>query len=133
MTTTGLYFFTVEITNGLGDTYTDTIGILVLDEAKIDALLRAKWEGMRQALTQGNIEETLDFFDSTTQNAYGNFFAANPQFLGEMAQLLNDIRFVNIMRNSVEYDIRTIKDGKEYSFYLLFVKDKNGLWKIKSF
>ncbi len=133
MTTTGLYLFTVEITNGLGDTYTDTIGILVLDVAEIDALLRAKWEGMRQALTQGNIEEVLDFFDSTTQNAYGNFFTANPQLLGEMSQSLNDIRFINIMKNSVEYDIRAIKNGKEYSFYLLFVKDENGLWKIKSF
>jgi len=133
MITTGLYSFTVEVTNGLGETYTDTISILVLDKAEMDALLRAKWEGMRQALTKGDIEEVSNFFDSTTKNAYGDFFTANPQLLGDMAQLLNDIQFINMMKNSVEYDIRTIKNGTEYSFYLLFVKDKNGLWKIKSF
>jgi len=37
------------------------------------------------------------------------------------------------MNDSAEYDIRTIEDAKEYSYYLLFVRDRNGLWKIWAF
>ena len=50
-----------------------------------------------------------------------------------MAQVLDDIQFVRTDENSAEYDIRATKDGTEYSFYLLFIKDDKGLWKIKSF
>jgi hypothetical protein len=34
---------------------------------------------------------------------------------------------------SVEYDIRIFRDGNEYSFYLLFEMDEDGLWKIVGF
>jgi hypothetical protein len=38
------------VTDDQSNTYTDTVAVLVLDVAELDALLRAKWEGMKTAL-----------------------------------------------------------------------------------
>ncbi|MBF0118890.1 MAG: hypothetical protein HQK79_08640 [Desulfobacterales bacterium] len=129
----GIYYLTVEALDEQNNSYTDTIAIQVFDQSEFDALLREKWEGMREALKKHNINAAADFFDYSTKDAYKKAFASNPDLLSDMAEKLNDIQFINSNENSCEYDIRAIKDGKEYSFYLLFVKDKDGIWKIKSF
>ena len=133
ITTPGIYYFTAEVTDDQSNTFTDTVAVQVINEAVLDALLRAKWEGMRTALTQNDVDGAISYFDSSTQDAYQTVFTNNPQLLVQMAQVLNDIRFIRTDENSVEYDIRATKDGTEYSFYLLFIKDEQGLWKIKSF
>lgn len=40
---------------------------------------------------------------------------------------------VKIEDNSAEYEVITTRNGKIYSFHLLFVRNTNGLWKIKRF
>jgi hypothetical protein len=133
ITTPGIYYFTADVMDDQSNTYTDTVAVLVLDQAVLDALLRVKWDEMRSALTQNDVDSAVSYFDSSTQDAYQTVFTANPQLLTQMAQKLDDIQFIDVMKHSVEYDIRATKDGTEYSFYLLFIKDDKGLWKIKSF
>ncbi|MBN2568168.1 MAG: hypothetical protein JXB42_01935 [Deltaproteobacteria bacterium] len=133
MTTPGVYYFTAHVTDSENNVYTDTVAIQALDEAELDALLRSKWEGMRQALAQNNIAAATGYFDDSKKDAYYNIFTALSSKLPQISQELDDIQFIKTMYNAAEYDIRTTRDGKEYSFYLLFVKDENGLWKIRSF
>jgi hypothetical protein len=133
MTTPGVYYFTAEVTDTENNTYTDTIAIQALDKAELDAFLRAKWEGMRQALAQNDIDTATGFFADSKKDAYQRIFTALSSKLPQISQELGDIQFIRMMYNSAEYDIRTTRDGNEYSYYLLFVKDENGLWKIMSF
>ncbi len=88
---------------------------------------------MRQALTQNDIDGAASFFDDFSKDACKGTFTALSPLLPQIAQELGDIQFIRMMKNSAEYDIRTIEDGKEYSYYLLFVRDENGIWKIRSF
>jgi hypothetical protein len=46
---------------------------------------------------------------------------------------MSQIYLVKIENDRAEYEIITTRDNITYSFYLLFIKDKNGLWKIKGF
>jgi len=133
MTIEGIYYFTVEVEDGQCNIYTDTIAIQVLDKAELDALLTAKWEGMREALAKNDIDSAVSYFDDFSKDAYRETFTALSTLLPQIAQELGDIQFIRMMRNSAEYDVRTIRVGKEYSFYLLFVRDEDGLWKIRSF
>jgi hypothetical protein len=41
----GVYYFSAEVTDTESNLYTDTIAVVVLDQAELDALLRAKWGG----------------------------------------------------------------------------------------
>lgn len=133
ITIPGIYYFTAEV-EYQGETYADTVAIQVLSEAELDALLRAKWEGMKAALAQNDIDSAVSYFDDFSKDSYGAIFnALTSQQRLQITQEFSDIKFIRIMKNSAEYDIRTVRDDKEYSFYLLFVRDEDGLWKIRSF
>ena len=132
MTTEGIYYFTAEV-NHESNTYTDTIAIEVMDEAALDGLLRARWNGMRQALIQNDIDTAVSYFTNSSKGSYQEMFSALSSDLSQIEQELGDIQFIKIMNSSVEYDIRITRHGEEYSFYLLFLRDEDGLWKIRSF
>jgi len=59
--TPGLYYFTAEVDHE-GTIYADTIAVLVMDEGELDALLRAKWEAMRQALAASDVDTAVSYF-----------------------------------------------------------------------
>jgi len=129
----GLYFPRVTVTDNQGNVYTETTIVNVLSREEMDALLRSKWEGMKGALSQGDIESAASYFDESAKSGYKEHFTVLAPMLSEIVQDLNDIQLIGMMTNAIEYDIRTIREGTEHSFYLLFVKDKDGLWKIRSF
>jgi hypothetical protein len=129
----GLYFPRVTVTDNQGNTYTETTLVNVLFREEMDALLRSKWEGMKGALSQGDIEGAISYFDDFTKPGFKEHFTVLSPMLAQIVQELNDVQFIGMMKNAIEYDIRTIRNGIEHSFYLLFVRDKDGLWKIRSF
>jgi len=133
ITTPGMYYFTAEVEDAGNNIYTDTIAIEVMDQSQLDALLTAKWEGMRQALAQNDIDAAISYFHDSTKSRYKKSFAALSSVLTQIAQELDDIQFIRMMYNSAEYDVQVERDGKIYSFYILFEKDNNGIWKIRSF
>jgi hypothetical protein len=129
----GLYFPRVTVIDNQGNVYTETTLVNVLSRGEMDAFLRSKWEGMKGALSQGNIEDAISYFDDFAKSGYKEHFTVLTPMLSQIVQELNDIQFIGMMPNAIEYDIRAIRDGIENSFYLLFVRDKDGLWKIRSF
>jgi len=129
----GLYFPKITVTDTQGNAYTQTTLLHIVSREEMDTLLRSKWEGMKGALSQGNIEGAISYFDDFSKAGYKEHFTVLSPIVSQIVQELNDIQLIRMMKNAIEYDIRTIRNGKEYSFYFLFVRDKDGLWKIRSF
>ena len=50
-----------------------------------------------------------------------------------MAADMGQLRLVRVREWLAEYDLRTVRSGVEYSFQVLFMKDTDGLWRIRSF
>jgi hypothetical protein len=46
---------------------------------------------------------------------------------------LPHVTMVNVKDTIAEVDMRDLIDGVTYSFYLLFVKDRDGIWRIRNF
>jgi hypothetical protein len=88
--TPGLYFFIAEVDNE-GTTYADTIAILVMDQGELNALLRAKWEAMRQALAQSDIDTAVDYFANFSKEGYRETFNIVSSILPQISQDLDDI------------------------------------------
>jgi hypothetical protein len=109
------------------------MGIVVLSEAELDALLRGKWESMRNRLASGDIEGVLVFFDEDAKEDYRDLFNTLSSMLPTIAQELSDIQIIKYRQNAAIYDIQTIRDGIVYSFQLLFTKDSAGIWRINPF
>ncbi|MEW6417392.1 MAG: PKD domain-containing protein [Nitrospirota bacterium] len=133
MTVEGIYYFTATTTGPDGLTYQDTTAITVLNRTQMDSLLKAKWEAMKEALMRGDTNEAVKDFDDFTKDAFKEVFTALLPQITQVVQEMSDIQIIRLIDNTTEYDIRVSRDGKEYSFYLLFIKGPDGIWKIRSF
>jgi len=101
---------------------------------KLDISLRSKWDAMRDALYKNEIERALRYFSVSSRNAYRNLFSAlSKKECKQLAQDLSNIRFIREMGYSAEYDLRRSLNGNEHSFQIIFEKDLDGKWHIKSF
>jgi hypothetical protein len=133
MTVEGIYYFIASVTGPDSNVYQDTIAIIALNQTELDNMLRGKWEGMKNKLQIGDIEGSLVFFDEFTKQDYRELFNAIASILPTIAQDMSDIQLIKYTRNVAIFDIRTTRNGMEYSFQLLFTKDGNGIWRITSF
>jgi len=120
-----------------GETYTDTIAIQVLIEAELDALLRAKWNGMKTALVNGDIEGALNLHHEAFKDRYESIYNLLGNDLPILAQEMLDIELIFAEGDRAKYAINRDHDidGQivTVTYYIYFSKDGNGLWKIERY
>lgn len=134
--TIGLYYITVE-TGHEGYAYSDTIAILVMDEAKLDALLQAKWNAMNSALIDGNIEKALTYHHEISREKYEAIYNLLGSELQVKVQQMQDIEFMFAEGYRAKYRINREHhiNGQlvTITYYIYFIKDEKGLWKIEEY
>ncbi len=132
MTTEGIYAFTVQASGPDGILYQDTVFVAVFSAAQIDALLRVKWEGMKGALSNQDIDGAVMYFASAAQGVYKRLFTGLKPVLSRVVDELNTARVnrISIRNNMAIYEILVERNGTTYSFQLQFIKDNDGVWKI---
>jgi hypothetical protein len=129
----GLYFPTVTLTGPQGQSATATAVVNVLSKDEMDVLLKGKWEGMRQALKGGDLERALNYFERRSRATYEKQFTALRPVLGEVGAEMGEIVLARLEEGWAEYEIIAARNGITSSFHLLFVRDHDGLWRIKVF
>lgn len=127
----GLYFPTVSIKTADGEIFSKKILVNVFPMPD----LGKKWDNMKSALTAGDVQAAANSFSLSTRDAYQKQFQAlkDAGVLDQVVAGMGDMQIVKTMGTAAEGDMRVTQDGKEYSFYVLFVKDEDGIWRIKSF
>jgi hypothetical protein len=137
ITTPGVYYFTVEITDDQSNVYTDTVAIEVLDLAQFDVLLKGKWAGMKDSLMNGDIENALDFFHDSVRQDYQEIFDILIDQLPVIASELGEIELNYVQDIVAKYRIEREEEiqGQVYniSYNIRFIKGPDGLWRIESF
>jgi len=129
----GLYFSKVTVTDSQNNTYAETTIAHVLSREAMDALLRAKWEGMKGALNQGNINEALNYFVTDSREEYREIFELLAPQLPALVSAMREINLVEIKGNMAEYYIKRFQRGVDISYFIYFMRDENGVWRISSF
>ena len=136
ITTEGIYYFTAEV-DYQGNTYTDTIATVVLNQAELDALLTAKWDGMKTSLINNNIEGALNYFHESSKKDYQEIFNLLRARLPHIVSAMREIELIYSEDRLAKYRIKREEEvqGQIYdiTYYIYFVKDFNGLWHIESF
>jgi uncharacterized protein YkwD len=137
ITTPGIYYFTASAQDDQNNIYTDTIAIQVLDKTELDALLRAKWDGMKAALSAGDIEGALRLHQKALRDKYEAIYILLGNDLADKASQMQDIEFIYAAGDMAKYRIRRDHniDGKTVTitYYVYFSKDRSGLWKIERY
>jgi hypothetical protein len=133
----GVYYPTITLTDELGNTYSASIAIVVYDRNTIDALIKSKWNGMKQALVNGDIEGALEYFHEKSRAKYREIFTLLQDEIGSVFSGFGDIELIYLKETMAKYRIRRYQtiEGQEkwVTYYIYFVKDPWGTWKIRSF
>jgi len=133
----GIYYLTANAWDSSGNIYTDIIAVSVIAPAELDALLRAKWEGMKNNLASGNIEGAVKYFFLLTREKYTQIFTAIGSDLPGFAAQMEDIEPVYMRESLVKYRIKRdeLINGEtvKITYYIYFSKGPGGLWYIDSF
>lgn len=129
-----IFYPTLTVTDDQGNTYSDTIAITVLNKAEIDTLLKGKWEGMKEALANKDVEKAVAYFLSASQERYRYIFTSLLSVLPDIfANMQQAIEMISVESGVAEYRIKRMENVGEVTYYIYFVLDENGLWKILQF
>ncbi len=132
----GIALITVEATHA-ATTYRDTIGIVIVDRNEVDALLQQKWANMKVHLAAKDITQAVMQFDDGKKGLYEEVFSALLDRLPQIAGDMQDISLISIDDQSARYRIRRVETHQTgtytVTYYVYFIKDETGIWKIYRF
>jgi sugar lactone lactonase YvrE len=131
----GLYIVAVTVIDAQGNRIRGNAVVHVFDPAGLDALLQAKWNGLRDSLRRGDVNAAVALFAQASKEPYQEQLAAlaGAGALPQVASDLAPITLVHVMENAAEYEFRTVRQAVEYSFCALFVVDVDGVWRLLAF
>ncbi|ABK18038.1 Ig-like domain-containing protein [Syntrophobacter fumaroxidans] len=133
----GIYYFTVEAVDNLNNVRADTAAIVVLNRNNLDALLQAKWDGMKAALIAGNSPGALAYFAASSRERYGEVFEHLAAGLPSIASGMREIELIYAKGGTAKYRIKREEQvqGQVYdiTYYVYFLRDAAGIWGIDRF
>ncbi|PKL52235.1 MAG: hypothetical protein CVV37_02295 [Nitrospira bacterium HGW-Nitrospira-1] len=133
----GIYYFTASATGPDGNVYQDTISIIVLNKNQIDTLLKAKWERMKGALASQDVESGLIYFLERFKESYRQALNVITDELPRIVSDMQNIEMIYLAGNVAKYRINRVQniDGipQTLTYYIYFVREANGIWKIDRF
>jgi len=132
-TSEGIFYPTVTAIDNQGNTYSDSIAITVLSKTEMDSLLKGKWDGIKEAMISKDVSKATGYFIDHAQERYSGIFTALGDRLPQVVQDMQTISMIYLRNGVAKYRIRRTEAAGEITYYIYFVKDENGLWKIQQF
>ncbi len=128
-----LYLTQVTATDTVGNTYSDTVIINVLDVAQMNAILKPIWSDIKIALANDNIAAALNGISENAKATYQSNFELLRDYLPQIAQDMGDITLKRMEENTAEMELLMTQDGVLRSYYLEFKRAEDGSWKLNFF
>lgn len=129
----GLYYPTVRATDINSTVHTATGIVQILDISQLDQQLQSKWNAMKNALRTGDTVTAASFIVKAKQAFYQNIFNNLTISFSDIDQYLPNLTFIEQWHNAVEYEITRTEGPDNITYMVLFVRDEDGIWRIKFF
>ena len=131
-TTPGTYRAAFNIVDSTGASFRQTVTIVVQDPAQVDQLLQQTWAGFTAALATRDKTQAQQYLNTQAQGRYGPVFDA---LLPQMPQIVASYSApqTGLISDALgEYAINRMVSGVNRIFFIYFVKDVDGIWRIDS-
>ena len=132
-----LYFPRVTVTDNQGTSYTETSIVHILSREEINALLKSKWQAMKEALFNKHIPKSLGYFIESSREIYQQAFNLIIDELPQIVSDMQDIEIIFLFDNTAKYRINRVHNIEgvlqTITYYIYFVRDLDGLWRIDRF
>ena len=133
----GSYYAKLTVVDSSDISCTDTIAIVVVNGDTLDGSLRNIWNSMKAKLTNNDAVGASGYYSFTSKDKYLSTFSTLAGHLPEIAANMQDISLNYIGSDVAEYRIirnETINgQPTDVMYFIYFVKDEDGLWKIQGF
>lgn len=133
LTMEGTYTISVVAEGPYGQTFSDTVTIVVLLKSVMDNLLRDKWTTLIDSLARGDGNAALGVISSRAKPMYEAMFSSLGGQLPSIAATAEEFNLVSISNKRGKYELVTRENGTLYSYEVVFVKEDTGLWALHEF
>jgi hypothetical protein len=137
VSTPGIYVITAEVTDSVSNMSSDSLAMFAMDGATLDALLTAKWVGMKTAMATQDVEGALPAFLETSKDKYREIYTNLLTQLPQLAADMQNIEMIYAKDGRAKYRIirQQIIEGApvDITYYIYFNRDANGIWKIDEY
>jgi len=130
-TTNGLYYPKIKVTDNSDEVFEKSTVVNVHDYPDLMGI----WNAMRAALAAGDVNKAATYMSLATRENSRTLYntLATAEVIGQFASGLSDMQVISVTPYTAEGDLRIIENGTEFSYFVLFVKDDDGIWRIHSF
>jgi PKD repeat protein len=128
----GAYEALFNIRHTDGTTVTKTVRIVVQTTEQVDQQLRQAWGGMTAALARGDAAGALQYFNAPARARYAPVFEALLPGMGQIVASFSALQTMQIDESIGEYVINRVIDGVEHAFFVYFVRDVDGVWRLET-
>lgn len=122
--------FTIFDKNGLG--HRQSVYIVLLDHAQVDQTLRAVWSELTAALAASDPGRALSLFPEDSRATYAGVFEALAPHMNEVLADFSEIEQVQLGTDSGTYALMTLSGGRPRVYFVQFILDGDGIWRIDS-
>ena len=129
-TASGIYQAAFVITDSTGASYQQTVPIAVQDTAQIDQMLQTTWWGFTTALAAQDTTQALQYFNAQAQQKFQSVFQTLATDLPQIVGSFSAPQLVSVTDEIGEYAINRTIDGVDRIFFIYFVRDVDGIWRI---
>ena len=127
----GVYEAKFRISDSQGVVTEKNVLVVVNGEAKVNNLLNAHWSGFGNALASGNKEQALAFLSSTAQVKYGPVFDVLMPRFAQILPTWSPLFPSKISEQFAEYVVVTNSGANRRVFFVQFVLDADGVWRLE--
>lgn len=136
-TVPGVYSIGYQTFSPQGQVVSGEVMVNVLDRGEFDALLKAKWEKIKSAWRAQDVEESLNYFEDSSQDKFREILAAIVVSLPGIVNDMREIELIYARDRYAKYRIKRLQQIQgaivDLTYYLYFVQDDFGLWKVDQF
>jgi hypothetical protein len=128
----GIYLARLTITNTLGQSFSATYVVQVLAPATMDTKYNAIFSQMNTALLNSDVEKALQYMSKTSRDRYRPVFQKLlprfPDIIGSYSPLQRS----SVAATYGEYAVNRTINGVNRIFFIYFIQDEDGVWRIDS-
>jgi len=102
----------------------------VFDANALDALLQAKWTAFKEALGRNDVEASLQILTGGIRDRYRPALQTLVGDLPAFAATLGDLLVISFQDGLVEAVTVRLENGQRRVYFIYFVPDDDGIWRV---
>jgi hypothetical protein len=120
------------ITDSTGATFRPSAVYVIDDATQIDQTLRSIWSGFMRALSAGDASQAAQYFNAGAQRKYGPVLSRLQPNLPGIVASFTAPQVASVSSDLGEYVVGRTINGVKQIFFIYFLRDVDGVWRLDS-